>query len=273
MATTPITKSTDWTSLLRDTTGALVDVGTGVRIGPPTPADLWLNAPARNDMDPSRWFEYFDDFLNQASATTSATNLWTAMNDGATGTPAYQGTSGGWFNTVTAAAADDYAGYRSVNKVIDLTAGKQAFFEMAYKLSEAATNESAYWMGICDTTTTGGFQAGSGGPLASFDGALIYKPAGALTINAIVSNGATQASTLAFGTAISNTAHRAGWYYDGGTRIYPFFNNGSAWVAGASIQFSLTSFDAAYLMWGVKAGASGGAETLQADYIKCVVER
>lgn len=265
------TKSTDWSSLQRDTTGALVDAGTGARIGPPTPADLWLEAPARSG-DPSRWFEIFDDFLLQASATASF-HAWTAMNDGATGTPAFQGTSGGWFNTVTAAAADDYSGYRSVNKVIDLTAGKEMIFEVSYKLSEATTNESAYWFGICDTTTTGGFQAGSGGPLASFDGCLIYKPAGALTINGIVSNGATQVSTLAFATAISNTAHRAGFYFDGVNKIYPHFHNGTSWTAGASMQFSLTSFDAAYLMWGVKAGATGAAETLQMDYIKAVVAR
>jgi hypothetical protein len=62
------------------------------------------------------YHQVFDDFNLPASATASDVMTWTSMDDGGTGTNAFQDVVGGWYNVVTAAANNDYHGLRSVNK-------------------------------------------------------------------------------------------------------------------------------------------------------------
>src|ERR1041385_2743428 len=73
--------------------GASIIIHPDVTVGPPA-GNLWAGAPSLFKPDPSYAFQVFDDFLYQASATASDVNTWTAMNDGSTGTPAYQDIAG-----------------------------------------------------------------------------------------------------------------------------------------------------------------------------------
>jgi len=107
----------------------------GSRIANAPPPTLWSQAPSPNDNDPSRFFTFFDDFLYQASATASETNTYTLMNDGATGTNAFQNVSGGVYNIVTAAAQDDYSGIRSVSKSWLFQADKELWLEARLRVS------------------------------------------------------------------------------------------------------------------------------------------
>src|SRR5688572_7910099 len=186
------------------------------RIANGTVPALWKHAPSPNENDAALFFQIFDDFLNPASATASDVQAWTAVNDGGTGTPAFQDAAGGVFNVVTAAADNDYSAYSSVAENFLFAAGKELWFEARFKLSEATTNESTWWFGLTDTLTTGGMQANAAGPLATYDGALIWKtPETALTVNFETSNAGTQNTLSAFATSISNTWHRCGFYFDG----------------------------------------------------------
>lgn len=257
--------------LSRANDGALLYEDT--RIAPPRLPDLLLDLPARSD-DRAVSFEVFDDFTDQASGTASAVMTWTAMNDGGTGTPAYQTAAGGVFNTVTAAADNDYSGYRSVAKIFKFAAGKKFWLDARFKVAEATTNESTWWFGVTDTVTTGGMQADALGPLASYDGAMIWKtPETAMTVNFETSNAGTQATLSEFATSITNTWHRAGFYFDGAattSAITPYFHNGTSWTMGAAKDVTLASMDEMYLVWGIKAGPTAAAETLQIDYIRAV---
>lgn len=250
------------------------------RIANATPAELWRHAPAAADNDPSRAFTLFDDFLYPASATASDVMAWTAINDGGTGTPAFQDAAGGIFNVVTAAADNDYAAYSSVAENWKFAQGKELWFEARFKLAEATTDDSTWWFGLSDTLTTGGMQADTGGPLASYDGALIWKtPEAALTVNFETSNAGTQNTLSAFATSISDTWHRAGFYFDGdptssGTgTITPFFHDGTSWTKGTAQNITLSGLEEMHVVFGVKAGPGGAAETLQVDYIRCVQVR
>lgn len=249
----------------------------GRRIAGPTPDTLWLGAPAGGDTDPSRYFTFFDDFLNPASATASDYHAYTSNDDAGTGTNAFQDAPGGIYNVVTAAADNDYHAMSSVSENWLFAAGKPLWFEARFKLAEATTNESTWWFGLTDTLTTGGMQANAAGPLASYDGALIYKtPETALTVNFETSNAGTQSTSSAFATSISDTWHRAGFYFDGATttsKITPYFHNGTSWTAGAAHDITLSGLEAMHLVFGVKAGPTAAAETLQVDYIKVVQER
>lgn len=248
-------------------------ISMGRRIANATPPTLWAQAPSPNENDPSLFFTLFDDFLCPASSTASDYMAWTAINDGATGTPAFQDAAGGIFNVVTAAADNDYAAYSSVAENWLFAAGKELWFEARFKLAEATTNESAWWFGLTDTLTTGGFQANTAGPLASYDGALIWKDEATMAIDFETSNAGTQNTTTNMGTFVTNTWTKVGFYFDGATttsNVLPYIDVGSGWVAGTSKTITLSGLEEMHLVFGVKAGPTAAAETLQVDYIKCV---
>lgn len=245
----------------------------GSRVSNGAVVDLWKHAPALMQ-DPATAHLLFDDFLTPVSATVSDYMAWTAINDGATGTPAFQDAAGGIFNVVTAAADNDYAAYSSVAENWLFAADKELWFEARFKISEATTSESTWWFGLSDTLTTGGMQANTAGPLASYDGALIWKtPETALTVNFETSNAGTQNTTSAFATSISNTWHRAGFYFDGAattSTITPYFHNGTSWTKGTAQNITLSGLEEMHVVFGVKAGPTAAAETLQIDYVKCL---
>lgn len=231
----------------------------------------WADAPVFGN-DASVGFVMFDDFLNPASATASDIQAWTAINDGATGTPAFQDAPGGIFNVVTAAADNDYSAYSSVSEVFKFAEGKKLWFEARFKLAEATTNESTWWFGLTDTLTTGGMQANAAGPLASYDGALWFKtPETSMTINFETSNAGTQVTTSDIATSVTNTWTKVAFYFDGAattSTITPFYDIGAGWVKGTAHSITLSGLEEMHLVFGVKAGPSGGAETLQVDYVK-----
>jgi hypothetical protein len=245
----------------------------GSRVSGATQNALWRGAPSLND-DPARFHHVFDDFLNPASATASDVMAWTALNDGTTGTPAFQDAAGGVFNVVTSAADNDYAAYSSVAENWLFAAGKELWFEARFRLSEANTSESTWWFGLSDTLTTGGMQADAAGPLASYDGALIWKtPETAMTVNFETSNAATQNTLSAAWTAVTNTWTKVGFYFDGTattSTITPYVDigNGSGYVAGTAQNITLAGLEEMHVCFGCKAGPSGGAETLQVDYVR-----
>ena len=235
--------------------------------------DLWRYAPSLNDNDPSRFHLYFDDFLNPASATASDLQAYTETDDGATGTNAFQDAAGGVYNVVTAAADNDYHAMSSVAENWLFASGKELWFEARFRLAEANTNESAWWFGLTDTLTTGGFQANAAGPLASYDGALIWKDEATMTVDFETSNATTQNTTSAIATFVTNTWTKVGFYFDGTattSTITPYVDigDGNGYTEGTAQNITLSGLAEMHAVFGVKAGPTAGAETLQVDYLK-----
>lgn len=259
--------------LKRATDGSIVY--DGFRIAPPKPAGLWANAPAF-EQDPLRYYTFFDDFINPASSTVSDYHAYTSAGDGGTGTNAFQDAAGGVFNLVTAAADNDYHELTSVAENWKFASGKRLWFEARFKLAEATTNDSAWWFGLSDTLTTGAFQADAAGPLASYDGALIWKDEDTLEIDFETSNAGTQNTGSNIATFISDTWFRVGFYFNAEATtsyITPWVHNGTAWTMGTAQAITLSGLEEMHLVAGVKAGPGGAAETLQIDYWKVVQER
>lgn len=222
--------------------------------------------------DPEQFIHYLDDFMSPASATASDVQTYTSINDGGTGTNAFQDVAAGVYNVVTAAADNDYQAMRSVAKNYVFASGKRIWLDAKFRVNEATTSESTHWIGFNDTTTTGGFQANTSGPLASYTGALIYKtPETALTFNTQVSAAAVQSTTSAIATGVSNTWSRAQIYWDGVGYIQLHYYNGTSWVQVTSPFSAGTT--AMYLMFGIKAGPTAAAETLQVDYVRTCQDR
>lgn len=233
---------------------------------------LWALSPSPAD---PQYFtlvhEFFDDFYR---APTDANLLWTEVDDGGTGTNALSDAAGGVGTIVTAGADNDHHAISSMGESFLFASGKKLWMEARFKLTEANTNESAWWFGLTDTLTTGGIQANNAGPLASYDGALIWKDEGTMTVDFETSNAGTQATASAsLGTFASGTWTRVGFYFNGTattSTIYPYVDVGAGWVAGEAETITLAGLEEMHLVAGVKAGPSNGAETLSVDYIKCV---
>lgn len=242
------------------------------RVANAPPSVLWAGAPSVADNESGRATEFFDDFLQQASATASAYTTYTDMNDGATGTNAFQDANGGVYNIVTAATLDDYHGIRTTAKPWLFAAGKELWLEAAFTVTEAATNASSWLIGLMSAVTTGGLQTGASGPLASFSGAVIYKVQATMTAKCLSSNGSTQVSGSTIGTVVSGQRVKVGFYFDGlatTSNITPYVDigDGNGWVAGASQAITLASLAQMCLMATIKAGGSN-AETMALDYLK-----
>lgn len=247
----------------------------GARVtGAPAPYGPFQRAPIIGN-DRMAVFEFFDDFMYPASATMSDVVAWTVATDGASGTDAFQDAAGGIVNLVTAAADNDYKAWSTPAENWLFAAGKELFFEARFKLSEATTNDSAWWFGLTDTLTTGGFQANTGGPLASYDGAMMWKDEDALLLNFETSNAGTQATSSNLATWVSNTWTRIGFHFDGTSTtsvITPYYEvtgvANAPWIAGTPQNITLAGLEEMHGVFGVKAGPGGAAETLQVDYVR-----
>ena len=246
--------------------------GTYLEGGPAT--GLWAGAPSPAAADYMSVAHVFEDDFNQGRAPIDANLTWHEEDDGGTGTNALADGAGGVANIITAAADNDYHAISSLHETFLFLATKKLWFEARFKVAEATTNESAWWFGLTDTLTTGGIQANNAGPLASYDGALIWKDEGTMTVDFETSNAGTQATAAAsLGTFVTNTWTRVGFYFDGTATtsiIYPYVDVGAGWVAGETEAITLTGLEEMHVVAGIKAGPTAAAETLQIDFIKCV---
>lgn len=202
----------------------------------------------------------FDDFYKLDTAQ------WAAVNDGGTGTNTLNGTHGGWMSVVTAGADNDYHTLTTTAKSFQFLTDKNLSLEARFTASEANTNQTSIVIGFMDTTTTGGLQSGTSGPLASFDGAIFYKIEGTQTLRFMVSNGSSQtvsAITWAWTAGTTYTVRLEYNQNDGTTGIItPFVND----VPGTPIPVAISTMAAMFALFGVKAGSSS-AESLTMDYI------
>jgi len=182
---------------------------------------------------------------------------------------------GGVFNVVTAAVDNDYHAMVAQQKNFKFTVGKKAWFQARVKLAEATTSESTWWVGVTDTTTTGGIQANALGPLASYDGALFWKtPETAMTLNFETSNAGAQNTLSTFATSVTDTWTTVAFVWDGVSVVTPYVAvNDSNTLVSYTPQSLSGSLAEMKVVFGVKAGPTAAAETLQIDYILMAQER
>ena len=247
--------------------------GTNLTSGPAT--GLWAGCPSALDPNPMVAHHFFDDFNNPASATASDYHAYTSNDDAGTGTNAFQDAAGGVYNVVTAAGDNDYHAMSTVAENWLFVAGKKLWLEARVKVNEATTNESAWWVGLTDTLTTGGFQADALGPLTSYDGALIWKDEATMDLDFETSNAGTQLTTTAMATVVTNTWTRVGFYFDGTATtsvVTPYFsvNDAAGLTAGTPQNITLAGLEEMHAVFGIKAGPTAAAETLSIDYLKIV---
>jgi hypothetical protein len=249
----------------------------GSSIAQSTNNGLWSGCPSAIDPDPYRYIYLFEDFNIGSTDADTPLAGWEEVDDGTTGTNAYSSTIHSCYNIVTAAANDDYHTLVSGGYPVDLVNNKAVWLEARFKLTEAATNQATWWFGFTSDVTTGGMQAAEAGPLATYDGAMIYKLGGALTVDAETSNAGTQDTETTIGTFVSGNWTRVGLHITaaattGVMHVYMDPNDSGTMTAhSATMNITRAGLVPCRVVMGVNSG--GSAETLSVDYIKVVQER
>ena len=232
---------------------------------------LWAGAPSPDDPDPFKAITIFDDFISGVDTGTQ----WITLDDAGTGTNTYGDQIGGSLNILTAGANDDYHAMRSTAQAFDFVGRNELWFEARFKITEAATNQSCWWFGLTTSDTTGGFQAAGAGPLATYDGALIYKIEGAMAIDAETSNAGSQDVETGLATFVTNTWTRVGFHVSSAatTAICTAYfdvagGTGALTAHGTTMNITRSGMVPMNIVFGVKSG--GSVETMLVDYVKCV---
>ena len=237
--------------------------GTNLTSGPAT--GFWSGCPSLIDPDPNRSHGFYYDFKD----VLTLNNNFLSVDDAGTGTNTTVDVAKGAVGIVTAAGDNDYHVMSTASEAFLFVAGKKLWFEARFRVAEAATNESAWWFGFTSDVTTGGLQADAAGPLATYDGALIWKDEATMEIDFETSNAGTQATGSNIATFVTNTWTRVGFYFDGTattSTITPYVD-GTAYTAQ---NITLAGLEEMHFVMGIKAGPANNAETLEVDYVKVV---
>ena len=211
-------------------------------------------------------YELYDDFFNLDTVR------WSSVDDGTTGTNTANGVAGGEVSIVSAAADNDYHVMKSTAQVFKFAANKPLWFEARISCTEANTSAANWIVGLSSVTTTGFLADNGAGPASSFDGAVIYKVDGTMSIK-FMSSAATVQTSQTLSTFTSAVVYQVGFHFDpndGTTGIVkPWVYNETTGVKtdGTPQNITLSGLNVMNAIYGIKAG-SASAETLKIDRIR-----
>lgn len=216
--------------------------------------------------DPTRWYQWFQDF-DRYNAATSGTCDWlaTITQAGTGNATAVVADANGGILLVTNDDADDdnyfaqWNGFNSANVVesVKFVAGKQMWFKARFKVSNATQSDVIVGLAITDTS-----------PLDASDGIFFLKADDAATIVMKVVKGST-ATTTTVGTLVDDTYVELGFHYAGNQTIF-IYKDGVRVASCATTNAPDTEELA--VTFGLQNG-SAGAKTMSLDYICVVNER
>lgn len=216
-----------------------------------------------------------------------ATNSEWQIVKGTGGALAIQSLANGIVAIPTAASASDYQGYWSQAKVWKMQAKLSIWAEVVLYLTEQNTNMANISFGFSSVTTTGNMQTSNGGPLTTFDGAIIYKLGGTSVWGMTSSAAAVQTNNANIGAFVSGTTPiRLGLQWapiDATNGTWTPFINGVPFISTATgtattkpyqqtVAYSATG--ALFVGVSVMAGTTAtNAETLFVDRLSVAADR
>jgi len=231
--------------------------------------------PIWNGVDPSDWITYIDDFINPDITTISAgadsTLGYNIVSDDV-GTTGVEDGLGGWLEVASGGTNNNETYLASTNEAFLFDTDKKFVFKCRVKLTEAATDDANWVIGVSDTASADFLVDDGAGPAASYDGAVFFKVDGTMKIQFESSNAGTQVTNATLATFVSGTAYNLAFVYDYGNgttgSITPYVNG----TAGTAHAITIAGLQEMHLVMGVKAGGSN-AESLMVDYVAIAQER
>jgi hypothetical protein len=188
---------------------------------------------------------YFEDFDTYTAAD------WTITDIGAA-TQALTDGDGGLLLITNAAADNDSSFSQKVGESFLMEAGKKAWFEAKFQVSDATQSDFVMGLQITDTA-----------PLDVTDGVFFIKNDGAATVDFVVEKDNTATTTAAVATVADATDIRLGFYYDGVDQI-TIFVDGVA--VGSSVTTNLPDDEALTISYGIQNGEAA-AKSMTVDYL------
>tara|TARA_Y100000310_G_scaffold250194_1_gene256368 strand:- start:367 stop:1044 length:678 start_codon:yes stop_codon:yes gene_type:complete len=221
-------------------------------------------------MDISKWHRFEDDFYR----LTVDADFWTLTEDaGKTGTDVINDEDGGWFKNFCDGDDNDESYRISHGQSWKFQTDKLLYLETSIQLTEAATDDANWIVGLSDSAGANMLLDDGAGPAASYDGAVFFKVDGTLQVQFETSNAGTQVTTATGLTAfVSGTTYKLAFLYDykDGTTasVTPFIDG----VAGTAHSLTISGLEEMNLFFGVKAGGAN-EEAIEIDYIRVFAER
>lgn len=216
--------------------------------------------------DPTKVFQYFDDFTTYTAAD------WTITRVGTTPTEALTADEPFGALLLTMAATDNSADQLQLTtENFTLATGKKAWFKTRFKVSDATESDFLMGLAVLDTTL---ISAGTGSGDDVTDGIFFYKDDGGTSIKLSCQKDATtgQVSPATVGTATTSYME-LGWEWDGVRYIKGWMNG----VHAATLD--LTESPAAYLpdtpvtVSVAMMNGEAAAKTMTIDYLFAAIER
>lgn len=214
-------------------------------------------------LDPTTWAIWFEDFITIPDAGED----WTHTNTN--GTLSVNSTNGCGSAVLTMGGADnDLSQLYPATATFTLVSGKKALFETKLRISKGGgtIGEEEVFAGLSSVQTGANFTAADGSAMTADDVVGFWSADGSATLSAIVRDGDVESITAAH-TIVDVTDVVLSWYYDGGTKIKFYINDGlAATLNDVPLDTALTP------MLYIKAGEAQ-AKVLTCDYVGFFRER
>lgn len=205
--------------------------------------------------DPTRLHVFFDDFDKFTAGDWTITTT-----EGGTGaaTEALTDGDGGLLLITNDDADNDLDFFQKVGESFKFAAGKQLWYKMRFKVSEATQSDFVVGLVITDTTL-----------LDVTDGVFFQKDDGDALLDFHVEKNNTATSAAAIATVVDDTFLTVGFHYDGVSKITYYVNDVGL---GYSAVTNLPDDEELTVTFGFQNG-SAGAKTMTVDYVFAAKER
>jgi len=204
---------------------------------------------------PTLQHTYFNDFDSYTAGDFVLTSA-------GSGTAALVAGNNGLLILTNGAANGNNAWLQKTPADVSLVAGKQAWFQARFQVSDA--NLAAVVVGLQIVGTT---------PLTATDGVYFIKASGSTAMDFVVRKDATTGSTSAtgVGTLANNTMVEVGFHWDGSSMIYAYVGGNRVARINATSAFLPDALNLAPVI-GIQNGEAV-SKTLTVDYIFTSTDR
>ena len=218
-----------------------------------------------------QFMDFFDDFF--AYDATATVGNWAVVEDaGATAPDAITDAEGGVLRVGCDGDDNDECYVSSIAESWLFTTTKNLWFEARVSLTEAATDDANWIIGLSDTVGADSLLDDGAGPMASYDGAVFYKIDGTMQIGFETSNAGTQVTNGNVNAFVSGTWYRLSFSYDFNDGVTATITPYVDGVAGTAHELTIAGMAEMHVVAGVKAGGAN-EEAFLVDYIHVAADR
>ena len=207
---------------------------------------------------PSRQNVFFDDFCQFEETTGDDWTITQVEAGGSDSTEAVADADDCILAQTTDSNEDDNSWVQTIGEIATFTSGKEAYFEVRFKIGDATQSDFLIGLHIRDTS-----------PIASAptDGVYFRKDDGDALLDFTSRASSVSTESLGIHTIVDDTYVTVAFYYDGATTFTVAVNDTIVTTVTATPPTTELA-----LSWGVQAG-SAAADVLSTDYIYWWKER